>query len=418
MNSKIKFIIAHPGQQHSFRTATALKRTDLLFRYITTVYDRTGSWTSRILPFLSGGDLTKAKRRKCDALEDHEVVQFNELPALITIFLAHFPQLSKIKDKWNLCVARNFNKKVITYALKNRVEGIIVYDGVAKRCLDELLRKAPDTITIMDVSIAVRPWMQYVYEQDMKKFNHNDFYKEDPALWNDQIMNDIKSDLSHCQYFLTASSVVKKSLIFCGVNPEQIKILPYGVDVEQFAPIEHIEKTDKLTMIFVGQLNRRKGLHHLLPCARELSDKIDIILVGSINPVSDLYREYKDDVNITFTGFVDRDLLKEYYAYADVFVLPSLSEGMSLAGLEAMAFGMPILCSDHSGVNDLVENGVNGYVFQTGNLEDLKNKICWFVKNKEKCSSMGKRSREIALEHTWERYYDDLARIINEIINR
>ena len=99
-------------------------------------------------------------------------------------------------------------------------------------------------------------------------------------------------------------------------------------------------------------------------------------------------------------------------------MFPSLSEGMSLAGLEAMAFGMPILCSDHSGVNDLVENGVNGYVFQTGNIEDLKDKICWFVKNKERCISMGKRSREIAQEHTWERYYEDFARIIKEIVNR
>lgn len=414
----MKFIIAHPGQQHSFRTATALKRAGLLHKYLTTVYDRTGSWTSRILLFLSGGDLTKAKRRKCGALEDDEVIQFYELPALMTIFLAHFPRLNSIKDWWNLYVARNFNKKVIEYAIKNHEDGIIVYDGTAKRHLDVLSRTAPNTITIMDVSIAVRPWIRHVYEQDMKKFNHNDFYKEDPTLWNERIICDIESDLSHCQYFLVASSVVKKSLIFCGVKPEQIKILPYGVDVEQFAPIEHTNKTDKLTLIFVGQLNRRKGLHHLLHCARELREKIDIILVGGIKPAFDLYNEYKNDANITFVGFVDHNQLKEYYTHADVFVLPSLAEGMSLAGLEAMAFGIPILCSDHSGVNDLVEDGVNGYVFQTGNLEDLKNKICWFVENKEKCRSMGKYSREIALDHTWERYYDDFAKIINEIVKR
>lgn len=414
----MRFIIAHPGQQHSFRTATALKRTGSLYKYLTTVYDRVGSFTSRILPFLSGNDLTKAKRRKCDALEDNEVVQFYELPALITIFLAHFPWLSNVKNWWNLYVAKKFNTKVIEYAIKNHVDGIIVYDGTAKRNLDILSKKVPNIITIMDVSIAVRPWMRHVYEQDMEKFNHNDFYKEDPMLWNDRIMYDIESDLSHCRYFLAASSIVKKSLIFCGIKPEQIKILPYGVDVDQFAPIEHTYKTDKLTLIFVGQLNRRKGLHHLLYCARELSDKINIILVGGINPIFDLYKEYKDDKNISFTGFIDRDRLKEHYAHADVFVLPSLSEGMSLAGLEAMAFGMPILCSDHSGINDLVEDGINGYVFQTGNLEDLKSKICWFIENKSKCFSMGKRSREIALEHTWERYYDDFAKILNEIVKR
>lgn len=414
----MKFIIAHPGQQHSFRTATALKRTGLLYRYLTSVYAKKGSWTLRILPFLSGLDLTKAKRRKCDILEDEEVIQFCELPALITILLAHFTRLSKAKDWWNLNVTRFFNRKVIRYTIKKRVEGIIVYDGAAKRYLDVLSKKAPNIITIMDVSSATRPWMRQIYTQDMNKYNYDDIYKEEPSLWNERIISDVINDLKHCKYFLAASSVVKESLIFCGVRPEQIKILPYGVDANKFIPVVHTSSINKLTLIFVGRICKRKGLHHLLYCARELSEAVDVILVGAIDSASDLYKEYKDDVNITFTGFVDRDSLKEHYAYADVFVLPSLSEGMSLAGLEAMAFGMPILCSDHSGINDLVENGVNGYVFQTGNLEDLKNKICWFVKNKEKCSSMGKRSREIALEHTWERYYDDLARIINEIINR
>lgn len=413
----MKFIIAHPGQQHSFRTATALKRAGLLQKYLTTVYVRKGTWTLRILPFLSGLTLTKAKRRRCDALEDNDVIQYYELPALITILLSHFSWLSNLKNRWSMYVTKSFNKKVISYALKNNVEGIIVYDGTVKRNLDVLSEKSPNTISIMDVSSATRPWMREVYTQDMNKYNYNDIYNEEPDLWNEQVICDVKSDLRNCQFFLVASSVVKESLIFCGVKPEQIKILPYGVDANKFIPIKHINNA-KLTLIFVGRICKRKGIHHLLYCARELRDKIDIILVGGIDSASDLYKEYNNDSNISFVGFVDSNRLKEYYARADVFVLPSLSEGMSLAGLEAMSFGMPILCSDHSGINDLIEDGINGYVFQTGNLEDLKNKICWFIENKNKCASMGKCSREIALEHTWERYYDDFAKIINEIIKR
>lgn len=414
----MKFIIAHPGQQHSFRAATALKRSGLLYKYITTVYDRPRSWTSRLLPFLSGMNLTKARRRRCEALDDGEVVLFYELPALLIIFLSHYPWLSKIKYLWSYFVTQRFCKRVVKYAVQNHVDGIIVYDGVVKRYLDNLVKKLPNVITIMDVSIAARPWTRHVYEQDMETYNHHDFYKEDPSLWNEKVMKGIKSDISHCKYFLAASSVVKQSLIYCGIKPTQIKILPYGVDVEKFAPVKHIDKSDKLTMIFVGQINRRKGLHHLLRCVRELRDKVDVVLVGGINLALDLYKEYKDDKNITFAGFVDRDQLKAYYTHADVFVLPSLSEGMSLAGLEAMALGMPILCSDHSGINDLVEEGKNGYVFETGNLDDLKKKICWFVDNKEKCIPMGRRSREIALEHTWERYYSNFSAIINDIIKQ
>lgn len=412
----MKFVIAHPGQQHSFRTATALKQSGLLFKYITTVYNRSGSWTSRILPFLSGLNLTKAKRRKCESLVDNEVVQFYELLALLVIFLSHFPRLLKIRDRLDLFVSRIFCKKVVKYAIKNRIDGIIVYDGTAKRYLDKLVKKLPHVIIIMDISIAARPWMRNVFEQDMNAFNHNNFYQEDSTLWNKRIIKDIINDFSHCHYFLAASSVVTRSLIYCDIKPRQIILLPYGVDVEQFAPVTHVSKSKKLTLIFVGQINRRKGLHHLLQCARELREIINVILVGGINPLSDLYQEYKNDENITFTGFVDKDLLKEHYANADVFVLPSLSEGLSLAGLEAMAFGMPILCSDNSGINDLVKDGVNGYVFQTGNLTDLKKKIIWFVENKSQCSLMGQHSREIALNHTWGKYYTDFVNIINEII--
>lgn len=411
----MKFNIAHPGQQHSFRAAIALHKMGRLGNYMTTVYKKKNSVTSFIQRFLSSKDRIKSSRRVNSTIPENKVIQYYELSALFTIFLSRFPSLVKIKDKWNYIIATRFNKKVISVSSKQDIHGLIVYDGTSCRYLKRLKQKRPSIVTIADYSIASRPFMRKLFEDDMQKFSHKDFYKEDPSLWNDKIIANVMSDIASTDYFLVASNFVKRSLQYCGVTDDRIRILPYGVDVEKFKPISKNSSSSVLSLLFVGQLNRRKGLHHLLKVVRDLKQDVELTLAGRIMPDSDLYNEYKNDLNIHFIGFVDSNNLQNVYHNKDVFVLPSLAEGMSLAGLEAMALGMPILCSDNTGINDLVENGINGFVFKTGDLEDLKQKIQWFLSHRNLLKDMGLKSRHIAEDHSWDRYYTEFAKIINEI---
>lgn len=413
-----KIVIAHPGQQHSYHTATAVARTGNLYKYLTTVYIKKGSLTDLVMKNLKGDTRLRANRRKIAALSDEKIKQFWEMGALITILLSKFPKLAKLKDKWNFFVANRFNRRAVKYVCKEDIDALIVYDGISCRCLHTVAKRRPDIIKIMDFSIASRPYMRHVFENDMDKFGHSEFYREDPSLWDEGIAKDIISDVSNADYFLAASEFVKKSLIFMGVDSTKIKTLPYGVDVEMFKPIERKTRTDdSLHLLFVGQINRRKGLHHLLSVVAQLTIPVTLKIAGKYDSANDLYLTYKDYTNIEFLGFVDKSRLKDIYANSDVFVLPSLAEGMSLAGLEAMAFGMPILCSDNTGINDLVVDGENGFVYHTGNLSELNDRILWFQQNREKLDEMGKKSRKIAESHTWEHYYLNLQKILKEILH-
>ena len=98
-----------------------------------------------------------------------------------------------------------------------------------------------------------------------------------------------------------------------------------------------------------------------------------------------IYLNYKNCSNIHFRGFVTHDILAQYYKNADVFVLPSLSEGFAQVSLEAMSCGLPVLCTKNSGCNDAVNNYETGIVIEPSNRKQLQDAISWFLLNLARC---------------------------------
>ena len=86
------------------------------------------------------------------------------------------------------------------------------------------------------------------------------------------------------------------------------------------------------------------------------------------------------------------------YLKSDIFVLPSSSEPFGYSVLEAMACGLPVICSDSAGVQWYIEEGVNGYVFKSNDLNDLTDKIKLVISDKAKMKKMGEESRRLVEE--------------------
>ena len=110
--------------------------------------------------------------------------------------------------------------------------------------------------------------------------------------------------------------------------------------------------------------------------------------------------------------------MKEIYEKADVFIIDSFSEGMAQVGIEAMACGLPIICSTNSGVNDLVTDYNNGFVIKPGDEEILREKMQWFIDNKNQIIKMGNQAREIAKNYTWFSYERNIISAIFSICNK
>ncbi len=416
----MKVLLAHPGKQHSFETAKALKEAGVFYKYVTTVYDKESSLTNRMKRFLKGKNLKKANTRKSVYLEDADVIQIYELWGLIVLFLSKFSFFSKLYFQLNLSLSNHFADRVARLAVKENVDAIIVYDGISRKGLEYIKKKAPHIKTIMDVSISMRPFMKMNFEYDMKTYHHNGFLKEEAYLWNKEYEAVIRNELKFVDHFFVPSNVVLNSLTFCGITKDKVSIVPYGVDPNKFSYYQkHVKKNEPLKLIYVGQISYRKGLHHLLKIIQEYKDsELQVILAGAYSKSNELYQHYKNISNIEFLGFVTRDILAKVYQDADIFVFPTLGEGYGMVVLEALSTGTPVLISNLAGGDDAIENLKNGLVYNGFSEEELKSSIDWFLQHKNLIPIMSENARKSALNYTWTAYHKKYAEELTRFLNK
>ncbi len=165
----------------------------------------------------------------------------------------------------------------------------------------------------------------------------------------------------------------------------------------------------EVRVLFVGRLERRKGVDTLLEAAAKLCPQFPtahFVICGKDTPYTDDGRSYKDlfveanpklvrDGRVTFTGHVTEEELYQHYADADVFVLPSRYESFGLVLLEAMVYGVPVVGMRIGGMQEIVIEGDNGYLAEPGDPVSLADKLRPLLGDADLRRRMGRRSREI-----------------------
>lgn len=411
----MKIIVAHPGKQHSYRLATAVKKNGDLYKYITTIYNKDTSYMYKFLNCFLGSDNKKrAQNRKCEYLNDEEVIQFNRCLGIIILILVRMPFLSKLYNLANLIMANSFGKKVANYAIKNDVDMVIMYDTNATKCFKILKTKAPNIKRVLDASIANRIYTKELYENILEEKYLKEMQEQDYFLWNEKFLKSYKEEVENTEYILCASDFVKDSYIFSGIDEKNIFLLPYG---SNFNCKEYIarETKDTIDFLFVGQFALRKGITFLLK-AIETIDNANLHIVGSYDPNSDLYKKYSKKDNVIFHGQVLQNEVHNMMQNCDVYIFPSLCEGMSLSCLEAMNCGLPLIVTKNSGVSNLISN--NGIIIKAGNDFEIKKAMLTFIENKELINIMGKQSYELSLKYTWLEYEKNVSKILKLIGER
>lgn len=172
---------------------------------------------------------------------------------------------------------------------------------------------------------------------------------------------------------------LSRQAIFFGIEGEKIHVIPNGVDFEQFnANINgsiirsYLDvKEDEKIILFVGRLALVKRVDILIESTKILSKygyKIRTIIIGD-GPYKEMYKRMAGkDKNILFLGRICKNDLPAYYAASDIFVLPSLSEGLPTVLLEAAASGKPIVASNVGGISDIVRHKSTGFLVEPGDV--------------------------------------------------
>lgn len=414
----MKVIVAHPAQQHSFKTAAAVKKAGYLDKYITTVYKKENSLTSKIIKFLKGDNLTRANSRRSEELEDKEVIQFCELESLILLLLQRIDKSGTIHSIWNQYINWAFNKKIAGYAIKNNIDAVILYDVLSASALKLLKKKAPNIKRIIDMSAPNFLYMDKIFNEDLKKNNDPDSYilkNEIGSITYKNTIKNAKLELGLADYFLVASSFSERSLLDYGINEKQIFKCPYGIDQKYKNREININiENRKLNCIFVGRITQQKGAFYLFRAISQAEkDEISFKFIGSYNEKSNYYKHFKETCD--FVGHVPKEQMTEIYQVADVLVFPSLADGFGLSVIEALSFGVPVICSENAGASDLVIDGYNGFVIPTGNEDEIIKKLRWFNSNRNRIQEMSFNARKSVLKSTWETYDQCISNMIHSI---
>ena len=188
----------------------------------------------------------------------------------------------------------------------------------------------------------------------------------------------------------------------------ELTIIPNGVDTDRYIPGEPIPDDGPLKLLCVARLIKRKGQHHLIKAVKQISDQgvdITLDLVGSGDAEGE-YRELVESLQvqdkIKFRGYISREEIPNFYAHAHVFVLPSYNEGMSVATLEAMACGLPVIVSRTPGTEELVREGENGFTFEWGDIELLTQLLLKLDSDRALARQMALESRVLAKKFSWD----------------
>ncbi|NOQ29833.1 MAG: glycosyltransferase [Helicobacteraceae bacterium] len=208
-------------------------------------------------------------------------------------------------------------------------------------------------------------------------------------------------------YISIPSSFVKRSFIEYGVPEHKLLVNPYGVDLSQFKQIEKVD--DIFRVIFCGNLSIQKGSHYLLQAIFELGlENFDFWHIGAISEEMKPFMEKYKSSSIIYKGSYPQAKLYKLYSQGSVFCIPSLQEGMAMVQLQAMACGLPLICSTNTGGDDLItKDGEEGFVIPIRSVEAIKEKIQYLYNNQILCKQMGQKAKQrVSSGFTWDDYGD------------
>jgi len=239
--------------------------------------------------------------------------------------------------------------------------------------------------------------------EEYKKFNLK--------YWIDQKL--VKRELEEydiADYISVPSKFAENSFIKEGFKKEKIITIPYGVNLKHFFPKKKTENIFRF--IYVGSISIRKGVIYTLKAFEELNlREAELILVGQIDyEISNIIQKYKKNKNIKFIGLVNENNLVEFYNKCDVFVISSIEDGFAMVILQALACGLPVICTVNSGGSELIIDGKNGYIVPIRDVEKLKFRMLNLYSNKKKLIKM----KEILLfnrsKYSWDYYGDKIVK--------
>jgi colanic acid/amylovoran biosynthesis glycosyltransferase len=240
----------------------------------------------------------------------------------------------------------------------------------------------------------------------------------------------LKKTLPLCDGYHCVSEDIMREAEKYGLVKYRARVIRTSVDTKFFFPRDDLRdrQTRKIKLVNVGTSNWRKGIEYLLQALRIILDEgndiqLDVVDSGrdenekqrALSVACDL--DIKKHVNML--GKLSPEGVRNVLWNSDIFVLSSLTEGISNAVVEAMACGMPIVTTDCGGMSEAVTNGKEGFLVQVRDPKKMAISIMQLIDNRELRVSMGEKAREkVMADFSAEKQARKFIEFYNEVAER
>ena len=409
LHGEVKVVVAQKGAREHFLAARALHRRGSLACLLVDWYAPKG-WLGKLVGFAAqhlGARGRAAMAAKAEDIPDN-LVKVNWLNGLMGKWRQRSGRFRASSQERALVADIAFTKAVSCTRLPHHN----VFFGYSYMSLEMLeIEKRKDVLTILD-QIDPGPVEFRLVAEEMAKYPE---LAGPPAPYPSAYYDRLKQEWNLADVIVVNSEWSRDALISEGVPAEKIDILPLSYEGDPSCDEGISKASDQnsgkaLRGLWLGQVNVRKGIHYLIEAARMLEGHdIHFDIVGPIG----IAREIVDSApsNMTFCGSVSRDLAADYYRQADVFVLPTLSDGFAITQLEAMACGLPVITTPHCG--KVVTEGKTGFIVPARDAKSLAEAVMRFCQDRALAFRMSDECRASVKKFSIDAYGERLMEIIN-----
>lgn len=211
------------------------------------------------------------------------------------------------------------------------------------------------------------------------------------------------------------SGMVVRSLEGTCSPATRVKVVPRGLDTSTYQRAHNRpDHTGPLRVLYAGGVQVLKGVPYLLEAASRLGRSVVVRLAGRLNCRAEALHRMAGN-NVQVLGQVPRDRMVDHYAWADVFCFPTLCDSFGFAPLEAMASGLPVVCTTAAGMADHIEHDVHGLLAPPASAEALAGALEKLVRHPELRHRMGRAAADRAAALTPARWGRTLVRLLEDL---
>jgi glycosyltransferase involved in cell wall biosynthesis len=373
----MKVTISCAGRFHSYNLAAQLSRLQVLDRLITTYprfeVKKYNIPAEEIRTFPLWEVLSRG------LLKGHHLLGYN---------LAPFnPALYSLFEYWSA-------SKIST-----QTDKYIGWSATSERGLEKAKRIG--AVTILERGSSHIETQTQLLDEEFEQYHP----KRNIVITNPWVIEKEIREYEMADYISVPSSFVRRTFLAKGFAPEKIIQNPYGVSLKQFQPGP--KHDDIFRLIYVGQMSLRKGVHYLLEAFVGLQlERAELVLIGGMSEEIKPYMP-ESHPQIRYLGIKPQSELVHYYQQASVFVICSIEEGMAMVQAQAMACGLPLICTTNTGGDDLIRQGREGFVIPIRDVNAIKERVEWMYLHQDEARQMGASARErVAAGFTWDDYGD------------